>query len=266
MQEYYIVDSHAHIFPSKIASKAVKSIGNFYGIDMDCNGTSDDLIQSGNTINVEKYIVHSTATTAAQVQSINEFIHSECETHSQFIGFGTLHTELYDFNSTIDHIKSLGLHGIKLHPDFQNFALDDPKAIEMFKAIAVSNLPVLIHMGDSRYDGSRPKKLARVLDTIPNLRVIAAHLGGYQRWTEAMECLIGRDLLIDTSSSLSFLPKKKALDIIHAHGVEKVVFGVDFPMWSHDEEFKRYLSLGLTPAENRMILADNILKYLNIDK
>lgn len=266
MAEYYIVDSHAHIFPAKIAYKAVESIGAFYDLKMNKSGTSDDLIKSGDAINVQKYIVHSTATTAAQVDTINNFIHLECETHPQFIGFGTLHPELEDYASTIDIIKSFGLHGIKLHPDFQNFEIDSPKAIEMFKAIADSGLPTLVHMGDSRYEGSRPTKLARVLELIPNLRVIAAHLGGYERWNEALDCLIGKDLLIDTSSSLSFLPKKKALDIIHAHGVDKVVFGVDFPMWSHDDEFARYMSLGLTPAENRLILADNILKYLNIEK
>ena len=34
-----IIDFHAHIYPEKIASKAVESIGQFYNIEMDCEGT-----------------------------------------------------------------------------------------------------------------------------------------------------------------------------------------------------------------------------------
>ena len=84
-----IIDAHAHIFPPKISEKAVKSIGDFYEISMTSNkGTSEALIESGKQIGVEKYLVFSTATKPEQVESIDRFIISECEKHSEFTGIG----------------------------------------------------------------------------------------------------------------------------------------------------------------------------------
>ena len=39
-----IIDSHAHIYPDKLARKAARSIGDFYDIDMDLDGTVDMLL------------------------------------------------------------------------------------------------------------------------------------------------------------------------------------------------------------------------------
>jgi len=66
-----IIDFHAHIFPPKIAEKATKSIGDFYNLEMSYIGTPEELVKSGSKIGVSKYIVHSTATKAMQVESIN---------------------------------------------------------------------------------------------------------------------------------------------------------------------------------------------------
>ena len=63
----------------------------------------------------------------------------------------------------VQEILELGLKGVKLHPDFQRFNIDDPKALPMYDCIA-GRLPLLIHMGDDRYDWSHPARLARVLE------------------------------------------------------------------------------------------------------
>ena len=84
-----IIDTHAHIYPQKIAQKAVDSIGSFYDIPMaGGNGTSEGLLASGGKIGVERYVVHSTATKPSQVESINDFIHGECEKHPEFSASG----------------------------------------------------------------------------------------------------------------------------------------------------------------------------------
>lgn len=69
-----IIDSHAHIYPDKIAHKAARSIGDFYDIDMDLDGTVDMLLKVGDEAGVDKFLVHSVATTPHQVRSINSFI------------------------------------------------------------------------------------------------------------------------------------------------------------------------------------------------
>ena len=42
-----IIDFHSHIYPEKIAEKAVESVGEFYGIGMDGKGTAKDLLKEG---------------------------------------------------------------------------------------------------------------------------------------------------------------------------------------------------------------------------
>ena len=114
----------------------------------------------------------------------------------------------------LDRIKAAGLKGVKLHPDFQHFCLDDEKAIAMFEAMAARNLPALIHTGDSRYPYSEPARMARVLEKVPKLRVICAHLGGWSVWTDAWHTLAGREgVWVDTSSSLYASPTTSGIPL-----------------------------------------------------
>ncbi|HEX9059894.1 MAG TPA: amidohydrolase family protein [Clostridia bacterium] len=265
MKAVKIIDAHVHIFPEKIAEKATKSIGSYYGIEMFASGTIEELLRNGEKINVYKYIVHSTATKVEQVETINNFISETQSKYKNFIGFGTLHPELDDVESEVERIISLGLKGVKLHPDFQGFNIDDPCMMPIYGAIEKKQLPVLIHMGDENKDSSTPKRLSNVIKLFPNLTVIAAHFGGYQMWDDSIEYLVGKNLYFDTSSTLAILEKEKVTNIIRRHGVEKILFGTDYPMWSHEEELQRFYNLELTDEERELILWKNASKLLNLE-
>ena len=262
-KKYRVIDAHCHIYPQKIAAKAVTAIGNFYGIKMSEDGTADSLIRAGEAIGVEKYVVHSTATTVHQVRSINEYIYGEMQAHPEFIGFMTLHNEMTDeaIEEEVELALLRGMKGVKLHPDFQKFNIDDAENIYR---VTAGKLPVLLHMGDKRYDFSSPERLRRMAEKYPEQVFIGAHFGGYSVW-DKVECL--KDLpnvYFDTSSSLFFLDKGKAADLIHRFGHERYFFGSDFPMWRHDEELKRFLALDLTEEEREDILFNNAAKLLNV--
>ena len=262
-KKYRIIDAHCHIYPQKIAAKAVTAIGSFYGIKMAEDGTSDSLIKEGSAIGVEKYVVHSTATTVHQVRSINEYIYGEMQAHPEFIGFMTLHNEMEDaaIEEEVALAISRGMKGVKLHPDFQKFNIDDA---ENLYRVTAGKLPVLLHMGDKRYDFSSPLRLRKMAEKYPEQIFIGAHFGGYSVW-DKVECL--KDLTnvyFDTSSSLWFLDKEKASDMIHSFGAHRYFFGTDFPMWKHDEELKRFLALDLTEEEREDILYNNVAKLLGV--
>ena len=261
-KQYKVIDIHTHIFPDKIALKAVDVIGKYYGVPMAGAGTVDGLLENGSKIGVSKYVVHSSATTVGQVMAINDYVFGVQSTHDNLLGFGTLHPDLEDAKSEVSRIKSMGLHGIKLHPEFQGFYIDAPAMLPVFDAIR-GKLPVLIHMGDENKDSSSPARLSRILDMFPDLVVIAAHFGGYSVWDESMKYLIGRNIYMDTSSSLAFLSPDKATEMIRKHGVEKMLFGSDYPMWDHEEELERFLKLDLSEAEREAILYDNAQKLLS---
>jgi predicted TIM-barrel fold metal-dependent hydrolase len=121
----YIIDAHAHIFPEKIAQKATDNIGSFYDLYMNFDGTADMLIKQGDECGVSKYVVQSVATVPHQVKRINDFIVKSVEKYpDKLIGFGSLHPDMKGMEEEIDRLISLGLHGIKLHPDFQKFAIN----------------------------------------------------------------------------------------------------------------------------------------------
>ncbi|HNZ26829.1 MAG TPA: amidohydrolase family protein [Spirochaetota bacterium] len=258
-----IIDVHAHVFPEKTAEKAVASIGDYYSLPMAGLGTVRDLIDSGSKIGVSRYVINSSAVRPDLVVTINNFITGETRNNADLVGFGTLHPDFDDIEAEFDRIVGLGVKGIKLHPEFQNFNIDDAKMFWIYKTIE-GKAPLLIHMGDANKDSSSPKRLRSILDKFPDLVVIAAHFGGYQMWKESQEYLIGSNIYLDTSSSLSFLSKKETLSIINKHGVDKILFGSDYPMWSHQKELDMILNLGLSEEELDKILSQNAAKLLEV--
>ncbi len=255
-----IADCHAHIFPNKIAGKAVKSIGSFYNSPMRYNGTAKMLIESGSKIGVTTYLVSSSATHPRQVESLNSFINEEVKNHSQFIGLGSFHPQYENFEE-LDRVKELGLKGIKLHPDFQMYNIDDENAIKMYKEIGKRGLPILMHTGDNRYDASSPERLALAAKKVPETLFIAAHFGGYNHWYDVEKNLADLpNVIFDTSSTLFAIENQKAVNMIRNLGVDRFMFGSDFPMWDHEQELKRFLALDLTKEEQDKILWSNFQK------
>ena len=153
-------------------------------------------------------------------------------------------------------IKEKGLRGVKLHPDIQDFLLDDPHMFALYRMCEKElDLPILFHCGDARYDRSSPQRLAHVLDSFPELSVIGAHFGGYSQWGQAYAVLKDYTRLhMDTSSSLSFLSDEDAMRLIEGYGPERLMFGTDYPLWVMEKEIERFFSLPLTDTQRRQIL------------
>ena len=260
-----IIDFHAHIFPEKIAAKASASIGEFYSTDMAGNGTVEDLLQKGKEVNIVKYVVHSTATKADQVSAVNDFIRAACDSNDEFIGFGTLHPDFRDLDAECERMRSFNLKGIKLHPEFQGFSIDDSSMMDIYK-ICERRFPVLIHVGDNNLDSSNPRRLLRIIEEFPDLTIIAAHLGAYRIWDDSSHVLADSKVYFDTSSSLYYLEPEKATEIIRRLGTDRIVFGTDYPMWSHESEMRRFKLLGLNEVERENILWKNAARLLKLNE
>ena len=177
-------DIHTHAFHPKIADKVVKQLENHYRIPPVGNGCYEDLAPRLERAGIRYCCIHSAATKGDQVIPANRWAVSLRE-HEGVIPFGTMHPDYEDVEGELDRIKAAGLKGVKLHPDFQHFCLDDENAIAMFQAMAERNMPAIINTGDQRYPYSEPARMARVLDRVPGLKVICAHLGGWSVWTDA---------------------------------------------------------------------------------
>lgn len=266
-KDFYVIDAHCHIYPEKIASKAVAGTDNFYGVTSANKGTISDLLERGDKAGIDRFIVQSVATTPKQVNSINEFISNSVSLYpARFTGLGTLHPESDDIVGDINRLVVLGLKGVKLHPDIQAFKLDDYRCLKIYEECEKRGLVMLIHTGDSRYDYSNPNRLLPLLKTYTNLTFIGAHFGGYSIWDEAAEKLCGIDnFYVDCSSSFPFIKKEQAKELIKRYTADKILFGTDYPMWDAVSELDYFFSLGLDESQIKSILSLNAKKVFNLE-
>lgn len=259
---YQVFDMHVHVFPDAIAQKAASNTGAYYGVPMYADGTWAAFQQSlSDEPRVKKCLIHSTATKAAQVEHVNDFVASLIS--DRFFGFGTMHPDYENVEKEIDRMLSMGLRGIKVHPDFQAFPADDERAFPIY-AYAEGKLPMLFHAGDEKVDFSSPKRLRNVHDRFPGLTMIIAHLGGYTKWDESEEYLVGQDVYFDTSSCLEWMEKEQAVRMIRNHGADKCLFGTDYPMHNQTTCIGHVLDLGLSDEENKKIFWENAHTLLRL--
>lgn len=257
-----VIDCHCHIYPEKIATKAVQAVGDFYDIPMDVkDGTANGLLETCKDTPINRFIVHSVATSPAQVESINDFIASECEKHPELTGFMTMHQDYEDVEGEIDRCMNMGLKGIKIHPDTQMVNMDDPRLMRVYEC-AEGRLPMIIHCGDYRYDYSHPKRLKKILQTFPDLVVDGAHFGGWSIYDLAVEYLENENCYMDMSSSIALLGMRRTEELTRIYGTDRIMFGSDFPMWNPKRELEAFMTASFTDDELEDLLCNNARRFL----
>ena len=260
-----IIDFHTHVYPEAIARKAADNVRAFYdGLGNDTiDGKIQTLLNRGDLAGITEFAILPVATKAERTRHINDFIIREASGQPRFYGFGTVHADMDGLMDEVAYIKENGLHGIKIHPDYQTFAIDDERMFPVYEEIQ-GNMPIIFHMGDLRYDYSHPVRLRRVLDRFPDLQVIAAHFGGYQMRDVARELLTDTNCLFDTSSSLMFMEPGVAEEHIRHYGADRFLYGSDFPMWDPVIELERFMKLDLTDDEKEQICWKTAAQLLRI--
>lgn len=263
---YKIIDFHVHAFDDKIARKATENLMNYYDMPAVGDGRFSAIYNQAVSMNVSKMVIHAVATKASQVEKINSYIAKTVQTDpNRIIGFAAFHRDYNDADEEIKRIKRLGLRGIKLHADFQGFKVDDDKMLKLYEKFAEASLPVLFHAGDRKIDNSSPKRIARVLEKVPQLCAVAAHMGGAFRWDESEEYLVGKDIYFDTSSTFFELPVQRFLKMANAHGFEKIMFGTDYPLSDYKKELAYYENIPLSEENRKKIFYENACHFLNIE-
>lgn len=258
-----IIDIHTHVYPDEIARKATESIKQFYhlkGTSMD--GTEQMLRERGAEAGTDAFVILPVAIRPERVQGINDFIRHCAEENQRYIPFATVHAAMDRLSDEVERVLASGAKGIKLHPDSQRFSITDPRLYPMYEAVR-GRVPVLLHMGDERYNYSHPVKLRHVLDLFPGLDVIAAHFGGYSMYETARECLQDTDCVMDISSSIMFMEPGLPEKYINLYGAERIAYGSDYPLFDPVEEIERFMRLNLTESQQEQILhktAERILR------
>ncbi|MCR4963238.1 MAG: amidohydrolase family protein [Firmicutes bacterium] len=261
-----IIDVHTHIFPQKLVSPATKSISVFYdGIPMQHQGSVQELLETGEKFNVKYFLVFTCATTTHQVRSINDFIIRSTAGDPRLLPAGTLHKGFDDFSQELERLSRAGVKGIKLHPDFQKFNLDDEAMFPVYEEMGQRGMFLITHAGDYRYPYSHPQRIARIAKLFPKLRCIAAHCGGWKHWDEARALLPPlENVYIDTSSTVGFGAYEAQKLALSAFDPSHIFFGTDFPMWDYQQELEALEALRLPPQFLEDILYNNFAAFYGL--
>lgn len=231
------VDVHTHAFHPKIAAKVLKQLESHYRILPTGTGLLEDLVPRLDKCGIEKAFVHSAATSPEQVIPANNWAISLMSS-PRVVSFGTMHVAYGDIEGELARLYDNGIRGIKLHPDFQGFRLDDPGLLPLFGAME-GTFTLMVHIGDRvppAQNQSCPWKIAAVKRRFPHLQIIAAHFGGFFHWQYVVEAMKGLEIYMDTSSSLFAIPQELLEEIFRAFPRHLFLFGSDYPLWDPSSE------------------------------
>jgi len=265
LKQFEIIDIHNHIFPEKIAFKAACSIRDYYKLPMEGDGTSKTLKEQGSPLNIKKIVISSAATKAENVRSANDFIYKRVQEDPIFVGLGSVHAGYDGKEEEIERIISLGLLGLKFHTDFQGFPIDDERLLGVYRLAEKHKLPILFHVGDEKSDLSSARRLRNVMEKFPDLIVIGAHMGGYMRKNEAEELLVGTHAYFDSSEWHNIMSKEEMCEMSRKHGIDKIIYGCDYPLNSPYTSAKALFDCPFTDEEKEKIYSKNIKKVFNFD-
>lgn len=259
-----VIDFHAHCFTDSIAASAIKSLEAGADVAAVHDGTAGGLMAHMLQCGVDKSVVLPVATKPSQVKRINEWAHSSG--NDKLVFYGALHPDDEDFYVSAEQIKSFGLKGVKLHPDYQHFYADEPRMMPLYEALRDLGLILVLHAGlDIGYPvpiHCTPVMIRKIIDNIPGLKIVAAHMGSYSLWRDVDEFLTGLPIYFDTSYSHHALGSSAMADMIRRHGAERVLFGTDSPWKRADDEIAAIQSLPLPAHDIDKILYKNALELI----
>ncbi len=262
-----IIDFHTHAFPEKIAERAIDTLAHASGgLIPQTDGTLEGLRAEMKKDGVGLSVVLGIATNPTQQHNVNDFA-AEVNKQQGFMAFGSVYPQASDVLDELDRIKSLGLMGIKLHPEYQSFYVDDEKMKPIYKKASELGLMVLFHAGhDYGYDEPyhcMPENLVCALKWL-DTPVIAAHWGGNGCGKQVLEKLCGLDLWFDTAFGYGTMPKAVAQKIMDKHTPDKFLFGSDMPWHRPVWEMHMIESLDISSTDKENIYFRNAAKLLKL--
>lgn len=254
-----IIDFHTHAFPDKLATSAIPYLEKEGNVKACLDGTISSLLASMDRAGIEQSVVCSIATRPAQFDSILAW--SKQIRSDRIIPFLSFHPSDVNYLERIDQIKAEGFKGIKLHPYYQEFKIDEDRLLAAYEKICENNLIVVMHTGfDIAFPRLRiadPPRIMRVIERFPELKLVTTHLGSWEQWDEVRASMAGKPVYMDISYTLDFLPREEALAIINLHPREYLIFGTDSPWADQEKSIRQLRDLGLDQETTESILRKN---------
>ncbi len=264
------IDFHTHAFADKIVKKAMESLTAASGLKPYTDGSLNGLKEKMKSSGVNAAVLLPIATKPSQQEIINSWA-AEINGKDGIYSFGSVHPDADDALDYLEKIKATGLHGVKLHPDYQDFFVDDEKAFAIYEKCEELNLPISFHAGfdDISPDliHGRPEAFLKIHEKFPELTMIIAHLGAMYRWDEVEHYLAGvsGNVYFDLAFTAGEIGEKQLMRIISKHGADRILLASDCPWDDPRNEIEMVKRLPLSKTEKEMIFYKNALQILKIE-
>ena len=261
-----IIDFHTHIFPDKIAGRTLDYLSGIINSRPFMSGTYTGLCASAEQAGIDISISLPAVTKVSQIDSINRFASKYLE--GSVVSFGGIHPEASNYKEILHDIKSMGLKGIKLHPDYQDTYFDDIRYERIIDRASELGLITVVHAGaDPKCPDDvhcTPQMARKVIDEVRPLNLVLAHMGGLMLWDDVEKYLVGQDVYFDTGVVLDRMPEEQFIRMVRAHGTDRILFGTDSP-WADQKKFVSLLkAMPLADDEREAIFSGNAVKLLGI--
>lgn len=280
-----IIDIHTHVFPPRLAASALRSMQANSHTALFSDGTAEGLLQGMKRAGIDLSVVQPVATNPAKLSHLNDSVleMNRKTAETGILSFGAMHPACESWEEELERLVREKVLGIKLHPCYEHIDMDDPRTVEILKRCREYGLVVLIHsgwdVGLPGNDAALPAKIRRALDAAGSVKMIAAHMGGWDCWEEAADLLAETDVYVDTAFSLDrimpapgdahwqgsdaeMLSGERFCALAERYGADKVLFGTDSPWTDPLEEIERIKALPLPEETIQGILGGNAQKLL----
>jgi len=261
-----IIDFHTHAFPDALAARAMPALEAAGDIKGKLDGTVSALLKSMDAAGIAASVVASIATRPEQFAAILRW--SAAIASDRIIPFPSVHPASPEAPAQVRTVAAEGFRGVKLHPYYQEFDLDEERLDPLYEAANETGLLILMHTGfDLAYERIRradPARFARVMERHPGLRLVASHMGAWEDWDEVRRVFLGRQWLTDISFATQFMAREEARALIHAHPATSLIFGSDSPWADQGEAVAALRALELDPELEGLILSGNARRLLGL--
>ena len=264
-----IIDFHTHAFPDALAERAMAQLlSETDQVHAFLDGKLSSLLHSMDANGIEKSVLCSIATKPAQFEPI--FRWSQEIRSDRIIPLASVHPQDPDAVEHIHQIAQAGLKGIKMHPYYQDFYLDDPKLYPLFEAIQEDGLLLTVHTGyDVAFDPidrATPRQISHVAERFPAMKLITTHLGAWLQWDEVQRYILGKPIYMETSFSVEYLDADRVRRMLLGHPEDYILFGTDSPWTDQRETIASHKRLDLPENIQRKYFSENALHLLGLSQ
>jgi uncharacterized protein len=240
-----IINTHTHLIDTSVVFvddqihklDYLKGIPTFSDLDDVIAMLSlENLLAQMTEANVEKSILF--AMDGPLLTASNQFVSEVCsKMPEKFYGFASVDPNKEGAKEKLsDAIENLNLKGLKLHPPLQNFYPNDKKVWPIYELASELGIPVVFHVGSTPFGSlvklnqADPILIDDIANDFPELKIILTHLGTLWHNESFMITEKHPNVFIDTAAYPYEISEILTENLIMRVGVEKFIFGTDFPM------------------------------------